>query len=160
MASGGFRASALRGRVFLLPVLAAAVVGWAVAGVWLGLWIHQQGVAAIGRAPGRYVVAVVHPGSAALPGSEGSAQPPTQHITWTAPDGGVEDADVQLRSDPSAPYQTRIRMDAHGRLRPSSPDDVDVVSTSLITTIAWETVAVIAGFAVFRRFGRRERVAG
>ncbi|WP_020658633.1 hypothetical protein [Amycolatopsis benzoatilytica] len=159
MASGGFRASAVRGRVFLLPVLVVAVVGWAAAGIWLGLWIHRQGVEAIERAPGRYVVAVVHPGSAALPGSEGAAQPDTRHISWTAPDGGLEEADVQLRSDPSAPDRTRIRMDARGHLRPSSPDQVDVLSTSLLTTVAWELVAVIAGLAVYRRFGRG-RVGG
>jgi len=145
----------VRGRVFLLPILLAAVVGWAAAGVWLGLWIHRQGVEAIDRAPGRYVVAVVHPGSAALPGSEGSALPDTRHISWTAPDGGVEEADVQLRSDPSSPDRTRIRVGARGQLRPSSPDQVDVLSTSLITTVAWELVAVLAGVAVYRRFGRR-----
>ncbi|GAB3364266.1 hypothetical protein [Amycolatopsis echigonensis] len=154
MASGGFRASAVRGRVFLLPVLAAAVAVSAAAGVWLGLWIHRQGSAAIGRAPGQSVVAAVQPGSGALRGSEGAAVPDTRRVTWTAPDGGTEEAAIPLRSDPAARGLTRVRVDARGRLRPSSPDRIDVLSVSVITTIAWETVTAIAGFGLYRRFVR------
>ncbi|UKD56469.1 MULTISPECIES: hypothetical protein [Amycolatopsis] len=154
MASGGFRASAVRGRVFLLSVLAAAVAVSAVAGLCLGLWIHRQGSAAIARAPGRSVVASVEPGSGALRGSEGAAMPDTRRVTWTAPDGGVEQADIPLRSDPAARGLTRVRVDARGQLRSSSPDRLDVLSVSVITTIAWELVTAIAGFALYRRFAR------
>ncbi|WP_370938148.1 hypothetical protein [Amycolatopsis sp. cg13] len=154
MASGGFRASAPRGRVFLLPVLAAAVAVSAVAGVWLGLWIHRQGAGAIDRAPGRSVVAAVAPESGALRGTEGAAMPDTRRVTWTAPDGGTEEANIPLRSDPAARGLTRVRVDARGQLRSSSPDRIDVLSVSVITTVAWELVTAIAGFALFRRFGR------
>jgi hypothetical protein len=130
----------------------------AAAGLWLGLWIHRQGAAAIDRAPGRSVVAAVHPGSAALPGSEGYALPHRRHITWTAPDGGTEEADVPLRSDPAAPGRTLIRIDGRGRLQASSPDRLDVLSTAVITTVAWELVTGIAGVALYQRFFRR-RVA-
>ncbi|MGW7535422.1 hypothetical protein [Amycolatopsis sp. NPDC054798] len=157
MASGGFRASAVRGRVFLLPALAAAVAVSALAGVWLGLWIHRQGAAAIDRAPGRSVVAAVEPAPGALRGTEGAAMPDTRRVTWTAPDGGTEEADIPLRSDPAARGLTRVRVDARGQLRASSPDRIDVLSVSVITTIAWETVTAIAGFALYRRFAR-ERV--
>ncbi|WP_275295880.1 hypothetical protein [Amycolatopsis sp. La24] len=157
--ASGFRASAARGRVFLLPVLAAAVAVSALAGICLGLWIHRQGSAAIDRAPGRSVVAAVEPGSGALRGSEGAAMPDTRRVTWTAPDGGAEEANIPLRSDPAARGLTRIRMDARGQLRASSPDRLDVLSVSVITTVAWELVTAIAGFALYRRFARR-RVAG
>ncbi|ATY11628.1 hypothetical protein CU254_15045 [Amycolatopsis sp. AA4] len=154
MASGGFRGSAVRGRVFLLPVLAAAVAVSALAGVALGLWIHRQGSAAIDRAPGRSVVAAVQPGSGALRGTEGAAVPDTRRVRWTAPDGGAEEATIPLRSDPAARGLTRVRVDARGQLRSSSPDRLDVLSVSLITTIAWELVTAIAGFALYRRFSR------
>ncbi|WP_406630646.1 hypothetical protein [Amycolatopsis sp. WGS_07] len=154
MAPGGFRASAVRGRVFLLPMLAAAVAVSAAAGIWLGLWIHRQGAAAIDRAPGRSVVAAVHPGSGALRGSEGTAMPDTRRVTWTAPDGGTEEANIPLRSDPAARGRTRVRVDSRGQLQPSSPDRIDVLSMSVITTVAWELVTAIAGFALYRRFGR------
>ncbi|WP_200862946.1 hypothetical protein [Amycolatopsis orientalis] len=154
MASGGFRASAARGRVFLVPVLAAAVAVSALAGVWLGLWIHRQGSAAIDRAPGRSVVAAVQPGSGALRGTEGAAIPDPRRVRWTAPDGGVEEATIPLRSDPAARSRTRIRVDARGQLRSSSPDRLDVLSVSVITTVAWELVTAIAGFALYRRFTR------
>ncbi|MCG3755296.1 hypothetical protein FKO37_32870 [Amycolatopsis sp. Poz14] len=157
--ASGFRASAARGRVFLLPVLAAAVAVSALAGICLGLWIHRQGSAAIDRAPGRSVVAAVEPGSGALRGSEGAAMPDTRRVTWTAPDGGAEEANIPLRSDPAARGLTRIRMDARGQLRASSPDRLDVLSVSVITTVAWELVTAIAGFALYRRFARG-RVAG
>ena len=150
MAPGGFRASA--GRAFLLPVLAAAVAVSAVAGIWLGLWIHRQGAAAIDRAPGRSVLAAVQPGSGALRGSEGTAMPDTRRVTWTAPDGGTEEANIPLRSDPAARGQTRVRVDSRGQLQSSSPDRIDVLSMSVITTVAWEVVTVIAGFALYRRF--------
>ncbi|WP_116199841.1 hypothetical protein [Amycolatopsis circi] len=154
MASGGFRASAVRGRAFLLPLLAAAVAVSAMAGLGLGLWIHWQGSAAIDRAPGRSVVAAVEPESGALRGSEGAAMPDTRRVTWTAPDGGTEEANIPLRSDPAARGLTRVRVDARGQLRSSSPDRTDVLSVSVITTIAWELVTVLAGFALFRRFAR------
>ncbi|WP_409181227.1 hypothetical protein F9C11_32770 [Amycolatopsis sp. VS8301801F10] len=158
MASAGFRASAVRGRAVLLPVLAAAVAVSALAGVWLGLWIHREGSAAIDRAPGRTIVAAVEPGSGALRGTEGAAMPDTRRVRWTAPDGGTEEANIPLRSDPAARGLTRVRVDARGQLRSSSPDRADVWSVSVLTTVAWEMVTAIAGFAVFRRFARGRAV--
>ncbi|WP_033296397.1 hypothetical protein [Amycolatopsis jejuensis] len=148
-----------RARALLLPVFAVLLAASAAAGIGLGLWIHRQGTAAMERAPGRSVVAVVHPEPGALFGTEGAAVPRTRHITWTAPDGGTEEADVPLRSDPSTPGLTRIRVDGRGHLLPASPDRADVVSMALIAAGAWEVVTLIGGYALYRRFARPSRTA-